>query len=421
MKKAFKLFMLILVGAVFAFNFASCDDISFTYRRHQDKDDYKSQPFITAKSEYISNGDGSGTATLVSSGEYWDEINIPMYDLLGNVSSYDVAGIFVTLESGNHNAGVGYNSSQYTKWDYDKGCYTWWSEQELSRGYSQTFYDVSFAYSGDNKYNFKFYISTGTEGDTAKIAWSVVTSAKLNVGDIFVSQDEYVYLKVNSYGDIDFYSWDEDTYSYESILSNGSYKIVNSDITITFSYYDGNYYSDTFTGNFDGTTMTFFDEYGDIYWTLTKATSVPRNLKTATNFSTITLEDNSPYNNHAMIEWIASDNKYKLNAGQKIKFTIRGYTYDYITVSKTNFTAALVDTTPSANGWRELSDYVNAQYGTVLDYYYDFEAVFIIELTSTPLNASAEACKFELSVGDENDTQDDITIYVSAFEVELLE
>ncbi|MBD5434351.1 MAG: hypothetical protein HDR35_08695 [Treponema sp.] len=415
MKKAFKLFMLILIGMVFAFNFASCDDISFTYRRHQDKDKDGYQ-----KSKYISNGNGTGTATLVSNGQYWDELNIPMYDLLGDVSSYDVAGIFVTFESGNYNAGVGYNSSQL-KWDYDKGDYTWWNKQELTYGYSQTFYDVSFAYSGDNEYIFKFYISTGTAGDTATITWSVVTHAKLNAGDIFVDQDEDMYLKVKSNGNIDFYEWNEDTYSYELTLSNGYYNIENSVITITYSYYDGNYHTDTFTGNFDGTMMTFFDDDGYLYWTLTKVTSVPRILKTATDFSTITLENNFPYNNHAMIEWIASDNKYKLNAGQRIKFTISGFTDDVITVSKKNFTAALVDTTSYTNGWIELSDYVNAQYGTMLDYSSYFEAVFIIELTSMPSNTSAEACKFELSVGDLYDTQDDITIYVSAFEVELLE
>lgn len=290
MKKAFKLFMFILIGAAFAFNFASCDDISFTYRRHRNegKGDSQSLPF-----------------------------------------------------------------------------------------------------------------------------------EKLNAGDIFLDQDEEVYLKVNYDGYIDFYYWDVDTYSYEKYISNAYYNIENSEITITgsdYDYYEG-YYTFTFTGNFYGTTMTLFDENGRLYLALTKVTSVQGSLKTATNFSTITLENNYPYNNHAMIEWIASDNKYKLNAGQKIKFTISGVVYD-TTVSNRRFTAALVDTT---NGWRELSNYVNDQYGTTLNSYSYFEAVFIIELTSTPFNASSEACKLELSVGELYDTQSDITIYVSDFKAELLE
>lgn len=291
MKKAFKLFMFILIGAAFAFNFASCDDISFTYRRHRNegKGDSQSLPF-----------------------------------------------------------------------------------------------------------------------------------AKLNAGDIFLDQDEELYLKVNYDGYIDFYYWDVDTYSYEKYVSNAYYNIDNSKITITcpfYDYYDG-YYTDTLTGSFDGTTMTLFDEDGYHCLTLTKVTSVQGSLKTATNFSTITLENNYSYNNnHAMIEWIASDNKYKLNAGQKIKFTIRGINYD-TTVSNKRLAAVLVDTT---NGWRELSNYANDQYGRTLNYSNYFEAVFIIELTSTPFNASAEACKLELSVGELYDTQSDITIYVSDFKAELLE
>lgn len=421
MKKTFKLFVLILIGAMFVFNFASCDDISFTYRRHQDKDKggSQSEPSATTKSKYISNSNGTGTATLVSSGEYWDELNIPRYDLLGNVSSYDVVGIVVTLESGNCDAGVVYNSSQYN-WGYT---YT----QSLDPGVPQTLNDVSFAYSGANEYNFKFYISNGTAGDTAKITWSVITPEKLNEGDIFVDEEEDSYLKVinsyGSYGYVDLYVWDEDTYSYEKSLSDVYYSIDNSKITINYSYYDeddGNYYTDPWKGNFDGTAMTFFNNEGYTF-VFTKVTSVPKTLKTATDFSTITLEDNYPYNNHAMIEWIASDNKYKLSTGQKIKFTVSGFTNDNLTINQRKFTAALVDTTPYSSGWRELSNFVNAQNGTTLEYNTYFEAVFIIELTSTPYNPSAEACKLELSIGEKYDTQSGINIYVYDFDVELLE